>query len=279
MPDSVITKQDGGGVSLLVPEIWSKNYYESLQQVLAFAPLMDRSYEGEIASLGDTVLINTIPDFDEATEVGEADAVDASGISTTQQKLIINKMVAKDFIITNVAQLQSLPFVEDLKAKAVYAILKKIEKIIIASIIPHLDNQKSYASGTTLGFAELLEMKEVLDTADCPMADRHLVLGSAQINDLLAITNFTSSDFITSGSPVLTGQLPSSLLGFMPHFTNMVGNVVYGFHKSFMTMANQKGMEVKEYDLGVQGKRQSRINSTTLFGLKQLDEKRVATIS
>ena len=44
-------------------------------------------------------------------------------------------------------------------------------------------------------------------------------------------------------------------------------------------MAAQKGIDVKEYDLGVDGKRAMRVNVDWLGGFKQLDGLRVVTIS
>jgi hypothetical protein len=81
------------------------------------------------------------------------------------------------------------------------------------------------------------------------------------------------------GGLMSTGQLNEKLLGFEPHFTSVVGNTSYWFHKSYMTIAAQKGMEVKEYDLGGEGKRATRVNCTTLMGLKLLDSKRVVQLS
>ncbi len=119
----------------------------------------------------------------------------------------------------------------------------------------------------------------MLDTQDVPMADRHMVLGAAQTNDVFNITGFTSSDFILAGSPLSTGEIGQALLGFMPHMTTEVGNVTHMFHRSFYTMAAQQGIDVAIYDLGLEGKRAARVNVDTLVGFKQLDNKRVVTIS
>jgi hypothetical protein len=124
----------------------------------------------------------------------------------------------------------------------------------------------------------MLEVKELLDNQDVPMSDRHFVVGAAQLNDIFNITGFTSSDFLTSGAPLATGQLPASLLGFMPHFTSVVGNTSYWFHSSFFTMAAQQALNLNEYDLGVDGKRATRINCDVLMGFKQLDNTRVVTL-
>lgn len=271
-----------GAASLIVPEVWSRRYYDALLAELAFNPLISTDYEGEIANLGDTVKITTMNEFGEGEEVGESDAADAEAMNIAQQDLVVNRRIVKDFIVTNKALLQSLPFVDKLKEMAVYAINKKIQSIIISLIVPNAsapDHSIAYDSGTTLALADILEAKELLDAQSVPMSDRHSVLGSAQLNDIFNITGFTSSDFVASGSPLQTGELPAQLLGFMPHFTTVVGNTSYWFHGSFFTMASQQGMETKEYDLGGEGKRQKRVNTDVLVGFKQLDGLRVVTIS
>jgi hypothetical protein len=268
-------------VDVLVPEVWSSNFYETLLASLPFKDIINKDYEGEISNLGDTVKISTVPEFGEATEFSEDQRVDADAVTVTQQSLVINKQVAKDFIVTNKALLQSLPFVDKLRDLAIYAIMKKIENGIIALLIPSAsapDHSIAFDSGTTLGLADMLEGKELMDAQDIPGPDRHMVVGSAQLNDIFNITGFTSSDFLLAGAPLASGQIPSQLLGFSPHFTTLVGNVVYLIHKSAATIAFQKGMSTNKYDLGVDGKRAIRVNSDVLYGQKLLDNTRIVTI-
>ncbi len=278
--DLVMTK--GTHLSVIIPQVWSQKYYDSLLADIAFNPLINRDYEGEIANIGDTVKISSFPEFDEAVELAEDAAADASAITVTQQSLTIDKRVVKDFKVTNLALLQSLPMMDKLRDLAIYAIQKKIQANIVAAIVPSAsapDHSIAYDSGTTLGLADLLEAKELLDNANVPMSDRHMVVGAAQLNDIFNITGFTSSDFITSGAPLQSGQLPSGLLGFLPHFTTVCANTTYLFHRSFFTMAAQKGITVKEYDLGGDGVRAGRVNVDTLYGQKQLDGLRVVTLA
>ena len=104
-------------------------------------------------------------------------------------------------------------------------------------------------------------------------------MGSAILNSIFGIAGFTSSDFLVSGAPLVTGQLPPALLGFMPHFSSLVGTTSYFFHESFMTMASQKGIDVEEFNLGGEGRRAQRVNCTWLGGMKQLSPLRVVTKS
>jgi len=268
-------------VSAIVPEIWSQRYYDVLLAELPFNSLISRDWEGEIQNLGDTVNIPTIPEFDEATELPEADAADADAVTVGTQPLVINKRIVKDFIVTNKALLQSIPFVEKLKDLAVYSIQKKIQALIISLTVPSAapDHTIDAVTAGVYALADILAMKELLDDQNVPMSDRHMILGSGPLNDIFNITGFTSSDFVASGSPLQSGQLPPQLVGFMPHFTTVVGQTVYGFHSSYFTMAAQQGMATNEYDLGVEGRRAKRVNCDTLLGMRQLDDKRVVTVT
>lgn len=281
MSDQVMTK--AANLSVIVPQIWSRRYYDVLLADLPFASVISRDWEGEIQSLGDRVKVSSFPEFSDATELAEDAANDADAITVTQQELVINKRIVKDFIVTSLAQLQSLPAMDKLREMAVYSILKKIQKIIIDDIAPSTsspDHVISYSGGGgALAFADILAAKKLLDAADVPMADRHMVFGANRANDVFNITGFTSSDFVSGNNLITTGQLGNALLGFAPHVTNEVGNVTYAFHRSFYTMAAQKGLTIKEFDLGVQGKRGTRINIDTLAGFKQLDSVRVVSIS
>lgn len=279
MADAIMTAATQ--LSVLVPEIWSQRYYDVLLAELPFNSIISRDWEGEIQSLGDTVRISTLPEFDEAIELAEDARADASALVATQQSLVINRRVVKDFIVTNMALLQSIPFMEKMRELAVYSINKKIQSTIISLIAPSTsapDHTIAFDSGTTLALADILEVKELLDAQDVPMSSRYIVMGAAQLNDVYNITGFTSSDFITSGAPIQTGQLPPALVGFAPKFTSVLGNVVYLFHSSFMTMAAQQELNIAEYDLGVDGKRARRINCDVLWGVKQLDNTRVVQI-
>lgn len=268
-------------VSAIVPEQWSSKYYDVLLAELPFNSIISKDYEGDIANLGDTVNIASIPEFSDATELPEADAADADAVTIGSQALVINKRIVKDFIVTNKALLQSIPFVEKLKELAIYSIQKKIQSLIISLTVPSAapDHTITAVTPGVFALADILAVKELLDNQNVPMSDRHLVLGSGPLNDIFNITGFTSSDFVASGSPLASGQLPAQLVGFMPHFTTVVGSNVYAFHASYFTMASQQGMAVAEYDLGVEGRRAKRVNCDTLLGMKQLSDVRVATVT
>lgn len=266
----------------LIPEIWSANFYPALVAKLPFIESCDMSYQGEIQSLGDTVNIQQFPEFGSAVELAEDEANEALGITVTQNQLVINKQVVQDFIVTRKALLQSIPAVEQLNEMAMYSVLKKIQALIIAAIVPNAavpDHSIAYDTATTLVLADILEVKELLDSQNVDGVSRVGIVGAAQKNDLFNISGLTSRDFVPAGSPISEGDITLPVLGFNIKETTVVSNTSYWFHPSFLTMAIQEAPAVQVYDLGSDGKRATRVNLTCLLGIKQLDGLRVCSIA
>ena len=268
--------------TVIIPEIWSAKFYEVLLDRLPFIDSVDQSYSGDIQAMGDIVNISTIPEFSQASLLAEGAAGDAEAVTLTGQQLTINSRAFKDVIVTKKAQLQSLDFMDELRDKMIFAIMKKMQADIISAIVPSAsapDMTIAYDSGTTLGLADILEAKELLDAQNVMDENRIGTVGSAQFNDLFNITGFTSRDFIPAGSPLTTGAINTPVAGFNIKMTNVVGTTSYWFHPSFLTIAVQQELNLSVYDLGSDGIRGTRINADLLYGIKQLDDERVVSIS
>lgn len=265
----------------LIPEVWSASFYPTLLEKMVFAGSVSQDYTGDIQALGDTVNINDFPQFDVAEEILEDQRVDADSVTANKQQLVINKQLVKDYILTKRAEAQSLDSSNALRDLALHSIMKKMQQIIIATIVPSASNPDhaiSYDSGTTLALADILEAKELLDGADVEELGRTMVVGAAQYNDMFNISGFTSRDFIPSSSPLVDGAISTPVMGFQFKWTSEAGNTAYFFHPMFLTMAVQQLPDVRVYDLGVDGKRAKRVNMDVLFGLKQLSNLRVVTV-
>ena len=105
MADQVMTA--ASEMSAIVPEMWSAKFYPTLKESMVFAGSVATDYQGEIAALGDTVNISNVPQFDQAQEIQEDEKVDADGVTIGSTALVINKQVAKDYILTKKAMVQS----------------------------------------------------------------------------------------------------------------------------------------------------------------------------
>ena len=132
--DQIMTA--GTELSALRPEIWSANFYPTLLEALPFNDSVARNYEGEIRQLGNTVNITSFPQFGDANEVQEGEKNDADGVTAANTQLVIDKMLVKDFIVTDLAQIQTIDASNALPDLAYHAILKKMLSIIISQIVP-----------------------------------------------------------------------------------------------------------------------------------------------
>lgn len=265
----------------LIPEMWSAAFYPTLLASLPFNDSVAKDYQGEIAQLGDTVHISDLPQFDMATEIGEAEAVDADAVTVNGQSLVINKQVAKDFQITKKAQLQSIDAMNALRDLALYSILKKMQSVIVAEIVPSAsapDNTISYTSGTTLALADILAAKKLLDASDVEKPGRVLITGTDQENDLFNITGFVSRDFIAAGSPLTSGDIPMPVLGMAVKSSTLLGSTTYAMHPLAVQLAVQSAPAVEVVSRGGEGIRATRVNMDVLFGVKQCSNKRVVTV-
>lgn len=280
MADEVMRKSVE--MDAITPEFWSAKFYPTLLEKLPFNSSIARDYEGEIQALGDVVRISTIPQFDAAVAIAENEQAEADSTTVSSTSLTINQQVVKDYILTKRAAIQSIESQSALRDLALHAIMKKMQSIIIAAIAPSAsapDHAIAYDSGTTLALADVLEAKELLDDADVPEMGRRMINGSAQYNDLFNITGFTSKDFIPAGSPLSSGAVTLPVAGFEVMWTSEAGNTSYLFHPEFMQLAVQQAPEVGVYDLGGEGKRAFRVNMDVLFGVVQVSNLRVVTLS
>lgn len=280
MADSILT----GGVELdaLRPEIWSSAFYPTLLESLPFNSSIARDYEPAIKALGDIVNITSFPQFDQADDISEDQKADAGSVTAIQTQLNVNHQLVRDFIVTDRAQVQTLDHANALRDLAFHSIMKKMQSLIFAAVIPSAaapDHSIAYTSGTILGLADVLAGKVLLDSADVPDdGSRIMILGASQFNNLFNISGFTSRDFVPVGSPLANAQV-GQVLGFNVKMTSEAGNVAYLYHPQFMEMAVQKELNVKMYDQGVEGKRSMRVNSTLLFGKVQVSNLRVVTLT
>jgi len=260
--------------------VWSAKFQETLVAALPFNDSVARDYEGEVTQVGDRVHVSQFPEFPAAIDLVEAATNDTVAVTATGYDLVINHELAQDFSITDRAQVQTLDSMNALRDLAIYSILKKMQSIVIAATVPAGANAIAFDAGNTLGLADILEAKELLDSANVSMVGRVMIADAPQWNDVLNISQLSSSDYIASGQqPVQEGMLPGKLVGFEPKMTTEASNVSYFFHPSYLQMAVQKGLSVQAYDMGVTGVRATRVNCTVLMGVVQADDTRVVTIS
>ncbi len=278
MADAIITAS--GTVTAIVPEIWSGVFTQNLSDKIVYNSIIRRDYEGEIANLGDTVNIPTIANVT-AHNLADGATGSASTISASVTPLVINKRAYVDFLVSSEAKLQSVAFMDYIQTLGMQAIIRKMQSDIIALIVPSAsapDHQISYDNSNTLADADLLEALDLEKTANWPDDGRYLVTGGLQYNDLFSVDKFYLKT-AAGIADVSSGKLTAPVYGHSCDWTSANGNTSYLFHDSFMQMAIQQGLSVKVFDPGVNGQRGFRVNMDVLYGIKQVHNDRVISLS
>lgn len=264
--------------SAVVPEIWSSSWYPTLLERMPWAGSIGRDYESEIQALGDTVNITIFPQFPEARDLPEGQANDAQKITLGNSQLLINKQTVQDFIVTARSEKQGLDVQTKLMDLAFFSIMKKMQKNIIAAVAPSAaspDHVVPYASSTTLGLSDWIEVKGLLDAQNVNEQGRKAILDSPQLNNLFNISGFMSRDFVPTSQAMQTGAIATPVLGFEVLWTTVAAGVSTFFSPEFLQIAVQENPSPKIFDLGGDGQRAKRVNMTVLYGIKQVDNLRV----
>ena len=264
--------------SAVVPEIWSTSWYPTLLERMPWAGSIGRDYEKDIQALGDTVNITIFPQFPEARDLPEGQRNDAQKITLGNSQLLINKQTVQDFIVTARSEKQGMDVQTKLMDLAFFSIMKKMQKNIIAAVAPSAaapDHVVPYASGTTLGLADWIEVKGLLDAQNVNEQGRKAILDSPQLNNLFNISGFMSRDFVPTSQAMQTGAIATPVLGFEVLWTTVADGVSTFFSPEFLQIAVQENPSPKIFDLGGDGQRAKRVNMTVLYGIKQVDNLRV----
>lgn len=269
-----------GTFAAIIPEQWSSNYTDNLRSSHPLTASVARTYENEV-QVGDTVRIPTWADGTAAFVV-DGQAVDAQSTAQSTQSLVVDKIIAYDEIVTQLADLQSFEYMNMLRDRGTAAMLDKVDTYLYTLISPSTsapDHVIDFDSGSTMVGADILEGKDLLDIQNVSSTERKLICGTAQYNDMLTLDPFVRSSYGNSATGSSQGVISEPAYGFDISSSTNAGAAAYLFHPSFMQMAIQKNLEVKVDDLSSQGIRGHRVSMTLIMGAKQIDNTRVVALS
>jgi hypothetical protein len=169
--------------------------YAELRNKVAFLNFFSREYEGAIRTVGDTVKIQQL--VAPSAEILTSDKAQFNTLPVTVSNIdvVANKRAVAAVEVTDMAMLQSLDFQEELQNSLVYAVRKKIEQDIIASLIPSAsapDHQIAPAAASALAAVDLATLRTLLSTALVPTEQRALFLAPSYYGDLMVSTQVMS---------------------------------------------------------------------------------------
>lgn len=238
-----------------IPEIWSDEIIASYEKSLVVKPLVRAM--SMVGKKGDTIHIPK-PDRGAASAKGTQAQVTLIAAATGELTVTIDQHFEYSRLIEDITDVQALNslrrfYTED----AGYALATKVDSAIIAesaNFTAQLECGASgtiAAAGTAVAFndASFRDAIQVLDDNNVPGDSRVFVVSPAVKKDMLGISNYISSDFV-SGTPVVNGKI-GSLYGVdifvstnLP-LVNTDERACLLMHKDAVVFAEQLGVRVQ----------------------------------
>jgi hypothetical protein len=178
-----------------IPEIWSGKLIENFYDATVLAAISNTNYEGEIRKMGDTVNIRTTPEITIKTYV-KGQTLSVENPDKPKIQLVIDKGEYFACIEDDVDKVQTDVNMMDTWSKDASERMKiKIDQRVLTDILPSISSlNKGATAGRITGNIDLgttgspvaitktnvldyiVDMGTVLDEANCPEADRFLIV-------------------------------------------------------------------------------------------------------
>ena len=221
-----------------IPAVWSAKLNEKFYAASVYGDIANTNWQGEVASMGDKVYINTAPTITIA-DYSAGTSLSYQAPTPDMQELLIDKGKYFAFQINDVLEYQAKPNLMDMFA----ADAAEQMRIAIDSTVLYntFTNGAAANKGATAGvksgsynlgtdaapvtltgsnvLQKILEMASVLDEQNVPESDRWLVIDPAT-RTLLMQSNLAQAQFMGDDtSPVRNGKI-----GKIDRFTVYVSN-------------------------------------------------------
>ncbi len=216
--------------SNFIPEIWSARLLDHMDKVHVYANLMNRDYEGDIKSYGDTVHINLLGEIT-INDYSGSDISDPEELDSTQQNLEIDKAKYFNFMVKDIDNAQSNPkLVDAAMVRASYNMNDVIDQYLASLLLAGTATANVLYSDTTVitptsanAYDYLVDLGVKLSECNVPMYGRWVVVPPWYHGLLLKDDRFVGNG-TGYNQAVLQGGLVGEAAGFQIHLSNNVPN-------------------------------------------------------
>ncbi|MGE7946478.1 P22 coat protein - protein 5 domain protein [Lysinibacillus sp. NPDC093688] len=198
--------------SNFIPTIWSARLLHNLQKSLVFgqAGVINRDYEGEIKSYGDTVKINGIGAVSVGDYTRNKDMVDPEELSDHTRNLVINQSKFFNFQIDDLDKIQQNPKLMDAAMREAAYALSNVADQLIASHYVHAKNTIGTDAAPievtkANAYEYLVDLSTKLDESNIPTVGRFAVLPPWFEGLLLKDDRFVGSGALPADDRLING--------------------------------------------------------------------------
>lgn len=210
------------------PEIWSAQLLVNLHNTLVFGSgaVVNRDYEGEIRSYGDTVRINSIGGVTVSDYTKDTDMSARQVLSSAQMALVIDQAKKFDFEIDDIDQAQNNPKVMGAAMReAAFSLANTTDSFLSAMINTAVPAGNTLANvsraGVGASYEGLVDLARVLDENNAPPQGRWVV-----VSPLLYASLLKDARFVSFGTEVNRATIANRVVGTIAGFDVLVSNAV-----------------------------------------------------
>lgn len=264
-----------GTADVFIPELWSDEIIAVYENHLVMKPLI--RHMSMVGKKGDTVHIPKPGRGSVNAKVAETQ-VTLNAPANSELVITVDRHFEYSTLIEDITDVQALTSLRKFYTEdAGYALAKQVDTDLIAEGA-NLTAQRQFSGGglaaaagtadaafTDAGFRAAIQ---ILDDNDVPMTDRRFVISPALKNELLGISGYVSTDFVT-GKPTETGVV-GNLYGVELYVSTNIptentdekGSIL--FHKDAIVCVEQLGVRTQtQYKLEYTG---DLMVSDTIYG-------------
>lgn len=222
-------------ISNFIPTIWSARLLENLQKTLVYGQtgVVNRDYEGDIRSAGNTVKILSISSVNVAAYTKGGDLT-FQELSDSAQTLVVDQQDAFAFEVDDIDAVQSrVEIIESAMREAAYALSDKADQylagVMVAGVAagnkigtdsaPIALTAGQTGSGVTNVYEAFVNMRVKLDSANVPTTGRWLIIPPEVYALLLKDVRFVYGNL--AGPVMMNGQV-GEIAGFRVLISNNV---------------------------------------------------------
>lgn len=186
-------------VQSAIPQLWSRRLQMALKKLLVYADCCNKSYEGEIKDMGDSVRIQTVADISLSAYTRNT-AITAETLTTTDQVLYMDQGRAFNFKWDDVDDVQSVKgIMAEAMSRAAYLLRNEADSYIAAALAAGVSTASpdntlpaatavGTASGNNDPFELLVDLSAKLDESNVPNEGRWCVIPPWYAGELLKDT-------------------------------------------------------------------------------------------
>lgn len=251
---------------------WAPVFMKTLRESLLLGNLVNKEYQGNIGTEGDTVYVSQIVDpTGELKTVGsDADTFTPEAMSTQRIAIAANRRAVASYEITELAALQSQIGGADsaIRDALMFSIAKKINGHLYSLVSPSTSAPDHLLTSITdMNSGQINAVRMLAAQAKWEKSKGwYALLDPSYMTDLLNSTPAVSGDFVNDQA-VVAGQVASKRFGFnILEDNHLATDKALFFHPDFMHLVMQLEPRIKISDLHSNGKFAYVISADVVFG-------------